>query len=43
MKDQENQIEELQAIIEDREISMENLKQQIDEFEKELLTLQRSF
>lgn len=39
MKDQENQIEELQAIIEDREISMENLKQQIDEFEKELLTL----
>ena len=40
MRDLELQIEELQGVVTDREASMENLKMQIEDFEKELMGLQ---
>ena len=39
MRDLELQIEELQGVVTDREASMENLKMQIEDFEKELMGL----
>ena len=39
IKDLELQIEEMQGVVQDREASMENLKMQIEDFEKELLGL----
>ena len=39
IKDLEGQIDELQGVVQDREQSMENLKMQIEDFEKELLGL----
>ena len=40
MKELELQLEELQGAVQDREASMETLKTQIEDFEKELLGLQ---
>ena len=39
VRDLELQIEELQGVVTDREASMENLKMQIEDFEKELMGL----
>ena len=39
LKEQEYQNEELQGVIDERNIAMENHKVQIEDFEKELLSL----
>ena len=39
LKEQEYQNEELQGVIDERNIAMENHKAQIEDFEKELLSL----